>query len=249
MKKGIIVMAVALLVLAGCSNKNDPMKAGNANAPSNAVANAVEAPKSSKYIVKIGSTVITEDDIKREYDTLPPQMRALLFDQNGRFNADELIGSIIKKEVLYQEAKKRGLDNSPDYKANLDRGNKQNEEINRQIEALKRRVEETSKLALIQTIFDQEVVKKAEGVKVSDAEIKGYYTKNKPEFTKKSKDGKPVVMDFEQAKPLIKRRLTLQKQNDVFEGYIESIKKDYKVDINKTEAGSLSNSPSFRMQE
>ncbi|MBI4685548.1 MAG: SurA N-terminal domain-containing protein [Nitrospirae bacterium] len=161
-----------------------------------------------KYLAKINNVKITKEDVDNELAALPVFARNMFAGENGTLR---LLDEIVKKELLYQEAKKKGLDKDP---------------------LFKKRVADSQKLILISALLEKEIEAKAN---VTEIDMKQFYEKHKAEFTVK---GKPV--DFEQVKSMIAQRLTAQKQKEVFDSYVENLKKSYKIDINKEAISELS---------
>ncbi len=111
------------------------------------------------FVAKIGSATITQADFEREMKSLPDYAQQLFEGEAGK---EKFLDEIIKKEILYQEALKKGLDKSPDFN---------------------RKVEEFKKLTLASQLLDKEIISKN---KVTDQEVKDYYNKHKEEFTSTS---------------------------------------------------------------
>jgi peptidyl-prolyl cis-trans isomerase C len=85
------------------------------------------------YLVKVGKTTITQADLDRELKNLPEFAQKLFEGTAGR---EKFLDELIKKELLYQEAMKKGLDKDADYK---------------------RKVEEFRKLTLISQLLEKEI--------------------------------------------------------------------------------------------
>lgn len=113
----------------------------------------------SGFIAKVGSATITEDDVKQELKDLPPQIQAMF---EGQAGLERFVEELVKKEVLYQEAKKKGFENGPEYK---------------------KKVEDFKKLTLISILLKNEIEEKA---KVTDKDIKDYYEAHNKEFISNS---------------------------------------------------------------
>ncbi len=108
-------------------------------------------------IVKTGSSKITKKDLQEDLKNLPPQTKAFLTSPEG---FSRLKDELIKREVLYEEAKKQNLAKSEDFK---------------------RRLEEFKKITLINMLLEQEIKKIQD---VTENEAKDYYEKNKDQFIK-----------------------------------------------------------------
>jgi len=259
-----------------------------------------EEQKKGPYLAKVGNTTITQADIEKEIKNLPEFAQNLFGGPGGK---ERFLDELVKKELLYQEALKKGFDKDPEYL---------------------RKLEEFKKLTLIGQLLEKEIESKA---KVTEQDVKDYYEKHKadlssvsqirashilvkteaeakkmlerlkkgenfaelakkysidpgsaknggdlgyfssgqmvPEFEAAAaklkagemsepvktkfgyhiikvtdkKMGKPV--EFEKVKSVLLQRLTAEKQKEVFDTYVESLKKSYKVEINKEALSKL----------
>jgi len=275
MKKAVVVilMLTFIFALSACAKKSE---------------------QKGPYLAKVGNTKITQADLDREMKNLPDFAQNLFAGSEGK---EKFLDELVKKEMLYQEALKKGLDKNPDFVSKLD---------------------DFRKISLVGMLLEQVMDEKT---KLSDQDIKDYYAKNKDDFApvlqirasqivvktqgeadkilerlKKGEDfaklakessidpgsaknggdlgflskgqmkpefeavatrlragevshpvkagagylivkvtdkkfGKPV--DFEDVKGLIAQRLTADKQKEVFDSYLDEVRKSYKVDINK----------------
>jgi peptidyl-prolyl cis-trans isomerase C len=253
------------------------------------------------YLAKVGNAKITQADFEREMENLPPFAQKLFEGKGGK---EKFLDELIKKELIYQEALKKGLDKDAEFKKKL---------------------EDFKKISLISQILEEEIETKA---KVTEQEVKDYYEKHKNELAavsqirarhvlvkteaeaknileriKKGEDfGKlaqkysidpgsaknggdlgffsagQMVPEFETAaaqmnvgeisepvktkfgyhiikvtdkktgKPLefdkiqnnIFQRLSAEKQKEVFDSFVESLQKSYKVEINQDAVSKLS---------
>lgn len=195
MKKTLIAIAIAASLIA-CS------KAG-------------EAPKKStaNYIAKVNNVEITAKDVTEELKTLPPQVREVFSSKEG---LEQFVDELIKKELLYQEAKKKGLDRS---------------------EKLRLKIEEFKKLMMIELLLEEAVEKKSE---VSEKEARDFYEKNKKDFVLETK-GKKEQIEFEKIKELLIQKLASEKQKDLFESYVDKLKNSNSIEINKEAIAAISN--------
>jgi parvulin-like peptidyl-prolyl isomerase len=259
-----------------------------------------EAPKTGPYLALVGKTQITQADLEREIKGLPDFAQKLFEGPEGK---EKFLNELIKKELLYQEAVKRGIDKDAEYQ---------------------KKVEEFRKLTLIGQLLEKEIESKA---KVTEQDAKAYYEKHKaelasvsqikashilvkteaeakkiaemlkkggnfaelakkysidtgsaknggdlgyfssgqmlPEFEQAAarlkpgeiseplktkfgyhlikvadkKTGKPV--EFEKVKNVLLQRLSAEKQKEVFDAFVESLKKSVKVEINKEAVSKL----------
>jgi EpsD family peptidyl-prolyl cis-trans isomerase len=116
---------------------------------------AQKEEKKGPYLAKVGNAVITEADLEREIKNLPDFVQKMFEGKSGR---ERFLEELIKKEVLYQEALKKGLDKDPEYQ---------------------RKIEDFKKLTLVGLILEREIETKT---KVTDQDVKAYYEKHKESF-------------------------------------------------------------------
>jgi peptidyl-prolyl cis-trans isomerase C len=180
---------------------------------------ATEQPKGTEgqYLAKVNAEPITGEDLRREMEMLPPQVREY-FEAGGM---EGILDEVVKKEILYLEAKKRGLEKDARFAE---------------------RVEDFKKRMMIEFLLEAEVEKKAA---VSDKEVRDFYEKNKENFVLEApgKKGKAKAIEFERVKGLIEERLKAEKQKEIFDSYIASLKQTYKVEFNKEAIAAFENKP------
>ncbi len=137
--KKLTVFVLLILALFACQKKE-----------------AGQTAQSGPFLAKVGNMTITQADYDREFAALPDYAQQMFKGDEGKQN---FLDEIIKKEILYQEALKKGLDKTP---------------------AFTQKVEDFKKLTLISELIGQEVMSKS---KVSDQEVKDFYDKHKQDFT------------------------------------------------------------------
>ncbi len=258
----------------------------------------------SGYVAKVGSSVITEEDVKKELGTLPPHIQRIFTGPEGM---EKFVDELVKKEILYQEAKKKGLEDNQDYK---------------------KKVEDFKKYTLISLLLEKEIEDKA---KVTEKEVRDYYDSHKdglatnsqirashillkteeeakkvkeqlgkggdfariakeksldtgsaknggdlgffsrgqmvPEFERAAfslgvgevsgpvktqfgyhiikvtdKKQEPIA-EFEKVKDSLTQKLTAEKQKEVFDSYVNSLKKTYSIEIRKEAITKLGTPP------
>ncbi len=135
MKKKAFIIILLILSFFACSKKDTEQK--------------------DRYIAKVGNTKIKHSELEREFNALPDYAKQMFEDAGGK---RRLLDEIIKKELIYQDAIKKGIAKSPD---------------------VKRKIEEFRKITVITELFEKEIVSKA---KVSDQEVRDFYDRNKGEF-------------------------------------------------------------------
>ncbi|MDH4231075.1 MAG: peptidylprolyl isomerase [Nitrospirota bacterium] len=148
------------------------------------------AEQKGPFLAKVGNTTITQADYEREFQALPDYAQQLFADEQGK---EKFLNEVINKEILYQEALKKGLDKTPEYK---------------------RKLEEFRKLTLVSELFEKEIMSKA---KVSDQEVKEYYEKNKEDFapTTQIRASHILVKTEDEAKKVLERLKKGEKFGDI----------------------------------
>ncbi|MEK7374813.1 MAG: peptidyl-prolyl cis-trans isomerase [Thermodesulfobacteriota bacterium] len=112
------------------------------------------------YVAKIGDVTLTEEDVRVRFKNLPPSAMQLFQGPDGmKVFVDELV----KRELLYLAAKKKGIE--------------QNEEVIKKLS-------DTRKDIVVTYFVDQEI--KAAAM-VTEKDVKDYYDSHKNEFTRKDK--------------------------------------------------------------
>lgn len=260
---------------------------------------AKDGKQKEGYVAKIDGVTINKQDVNDQMKILPEM--AIQFFQ-GPEGAAKFVDELVKKEMLYLEAKKRGMDKDKEFQ---------------------KKVEEFKKITIINDLLDKEI---EASPTVTEEDIRGYYEKNKEDFIinkqfrishilvkteedlnkvkdrlskeedfgkvasemsvdktsgkvggdigfikkgelaleleqmiftmKKGQISAPVkvkegyriikvtdlkgnLIEFDKVKGLINQRLAAEKQKESFDKFIEKIKKNYKIDMNKEEISKL----------
>lgn len=153
---------------------------------------------SNPIIAKGKGIKITKNDFLNEFNRLPEWAKQGLQGKEGK---ERLLDEIIKRELLYQEAKKQGLEKDKDIKA---------------------RLEELKKMAIITALLKKEIEEKAG--QIEDKEVKEFYDKNLQEFItgEEIKVSHILVNTEEEAKKLLVRI----KKGESFSKLAKSFSKD-----------------------
>ena len=130
-----LLVAVALLMFIGCSQN------GKSDSP---------------VIAKVDKGAVTEEDFLREISRVPEWARTQFKDSDGK---NKFLDELIKKELIYQNAKKMRLNNDKEY---LDK------------------VNEFKKMTLVALSLKKEVDDK---VRVDESEAKAFFDENEDKFT------------------------------------------------------------------
>jgi len=187
MKKTILLMAMAVFLFS-CAEKES----------------------GGKYLAKVNNVFITEKDVTKEVDALPLEVREMFL---AEANIEEFVEELVKKELLYQEAMKKGIGNSEEFR---------------------KKIEDFRKVMMIQLLLEDVIEKKAD---VTDKEVRDFYAKNKAGLSV----GKKGAVDFEKVKGLIRQRLIADKQRELFDSYMAGLKDKNKVEVDKAAIARLSN--------
>lgn len=193
MKRLIVLVAIVLAVFVSCKNAGQFDKAVKAE---------------GNQLAKVDGAVITDKRVREEFDMLPAQVQEMFLTEGG--GMQEVVEELIKKELLYLEAKNKGFDKEATFN---------------------RRVEDFKKRLMIEHLLEEEIEKKSA---VSDKEVRQYYDDNRENFMIEGPGGKKgKVVEFERVKALIEQRLSAEKQKEIFEAYIASLKKTHKVELDR----------------
>ncbi len=130
-----VLIIFLLLAVAACAKKEGP---------------------TGPYLAKVGNATITQADLEREMKNLPEFAQALFAGSDGK---EKFLNELVKKEILYQEAVKKGLDKDPEYL---------------------KKVEDFKKITLIGSLLEKEIEAKS---KVTEKDVKDYYDKHKEEIS------------------------------------------------------------------
>ena len=139
----ILSATLCAAALTGCKGKTET---GTATAP---------AKKQGEVIAEVNGDTITTGDFQKELENLPPYLKPMADTTEGK---KELLDTMVVRELILQQARKDGLDKSP--------------EVAVKLEELKKRV-------VVESFLKKKVEEQA---KVSDEEMKKFYEENKDKF-------------------------------------------------------------------
>lgn len=131
-------------------------------------------------IAKVNNTSITKEDFLKESQLVPEWAKQNFSTKDGK---ERFLEELIKKELIYQDAKNKGLDKDKDIIS---------------------QVEEFKKMTLLSLVLKKEIEEK---VQVSDEDAKDFYNKNQDKF-KKGEEVKAshILVDTEkEAKDILAR--------------------------------------------
>ncbi len=107
------------------------------------------------YVAKVGGKTVTKEDVQTEMSALPDMAKAFF---QGPEGTARFVDELVKKEMLYLEAQKRGLDKNKEFQ---------------------KKVEEFKKITLINQLLEKEIEAAS---KFTDKDVKEYYEKHKDDF-------------------------------------------------------------------
>lgn len=136
-----VVLAGAALV-AGCNAKK-------------ADESGKTAKSTGEVLAEVNGTNITTGDFKKELENLPPYLKPMTETAEGK---KEMLETMIIRELILQQAKKDGVDNSP--------------QVAEKLEELKKRL-------VVEAYLKKKVEEKAN---ISDADLQKFYDENKDKF-------------------------------------------------------------------
>ncbi|MBF0320929.1 MAG: peptidylprolyl isomerase [Nitrospirae bacterium] len=139
--KKLLLMILAVTLLVSCGDKQE--KTGGSK-------------KEGAAVVKINDTVMTTGQLQEDLSKLPPNYKAAFAGKDGLLN---FVDEMKRKEVLYLEAQKQGLDKDPGYVKKL---------------------EEYIRLNLINALISKSV--NTSNITVTPEEAKEFFEKNPKEF-------------------------------------------------------------------
>jgi hypothetical protein len=193
--KKILYISLSLALLLSCAEGGPAGKSGN------------ESGKGGQYLAKINDVTITVEDVTEEFNMLPPDVQQMFVDDIGMEN---LVEELIKKEILYLESKKKGIQKTEEFRSKL---------------------ENFRKRLMVEMLLDREI---SDNAVITDREIRDFYKENTESFTQGVPgENRTEVMELEKVEDLIRQYLTAEKQKEIFESYILALKKSYAVDINR----------------
>lgn len=136
----LVAVTIALVALAGCGQK-----AGEAK----------KETKSGPVLAEVSGTNITVDEFKKEVENLPPYLKPMAESADGK---KEMLETMIIRELILQDAKKDGIENSP---------------------AVTEKLEDLKKRLVVEVYLKKKVDEQS---KVTDEELQKFYDQNKDKF-------------------------------------------------------------------
>lgn len=198
--RNLLVMLFIVCFVAACANDEGQNEMTGQNEQTTKNGGALQGD--TAYLARIGNVVITEQDLTDELKVISKDRIHYYMDQDGR---ERLLGEMVKKEMLYKEARELGIDKKPEYAM--------------QIEHLK-------KMALVEMLLASRLITKMD---VTEEEIVAYYNKHlESEFTDMTTG---IVIELDVVRDLLEKQIALEKHRNAFNLFIAELTKKYRPEI------------------
>lgn len=146
-------------------------------------------------IAKIGKRKITMGDLEHEINQLPPYVKSQI---SGKSKKIEFLKQYIATELLYDTAKRKGLDK--------DKG---------VVEA----AFQAKKNFMVQKLLEEEI---SQNVNIRDSDVELYYKAHKEKYAKKDEEGKIVeIKPLEEVKTRVMQDLIRERQKEVYDQLVQ----------------------------
>ncbi len=156
-------------------------------------------------VAKIGRRRITTGDLEFEINQLPPYMKTQLTERSKKI---DFLKQYIATELLYDSAKREGLDRDKDV-----------------IEA----TFQAKKNIMVQNYLADVISK---DVNVDDSDVRLYYDAHKEKYAEKDEEGKVVgTKPFEEVKTRVMQDVIREKQQEIYESRIQKLMRDMNVEL------------------
>ncbi len=161
-----------------------------------------------EVIARIGKREITTGDLEYELNQLPDYVRQQIRTPQQKL---EFLKNYIVQELLYQSAKRKGLDRDKDVREGVLRA---------------------EKALMTQKLLEQEIQKEVNLNKYSEADIELYYKANKEKYAEKDKNGNiKRIPPFSEIKERVAKDFLQEKQQEAYQRLMERLMKAEQVVI------------------
>ncbi len=161
-----------------------------------------------EVVAKIGNREITTGDLQYEINQLPEYVRKQITSPQQRL---EFLKNYIMQELLYQSAKRKGLDKDKDVREGVFRA---------------------EKALMTQKLLEQEIEKEVNLNKYSEADIELYYKANKEKYAEKDENGNiKRIPPFSEVKERVAQDFIQEKQQEAYQRLMERLMKAEQVVI------------------
>jgi TolA-binding protein len=169
-----------------------------------------QKPKSQpgEVVARIGSREITSGDLQYELNRLPVYLREQIQSKEQKI---EFLKSYIVQELLYDSAKRMGLDKDKEVREG---------------------VLMAEKSIMSQKLLQQEIEKETGIDKYSNADVELYYKANKEKYAEKDEAGKiKSIPSFGEVQEKVAQDFIQEKQQEAYQRLIERLMKSENVQI------------------
>lgn len=182
MNKNILIIAVSVIIAIGCAQKKE----------------SDQKMAAVPYLAKVNDVLITREAYMEKMNSLPEWARGKFTTEEGR---KEFLDEIIKEELLYQEASKKGFDDDP---------------------AIQKRINEFTRMTLISTLLKREI---EDQIVVDENETRAFYDKHSDSFKLGDEvKAQHILVDTEEeAQDILKKIM----KNESFEDLAKNFSKDH----------------------
>ncbi|RME00170.1 MAG: hypothetical protein D6814_04100 [Calditrichaeota bacterium] len=158
-----------------------------------------------EVVAKIGNREITTGDLEYEMNQLPKFMLEQINDRSKKL---EFLKQYIATELLYDTARRKGLDRDPQV-------------IEAAFQAKKR--------AMVEKLLQQEL---SQNLDVNDEDLQLYYNANKAKYVQKDEaSGKTRQLSFEEARQAVLKDYIAAKQKSAYERLVNRMMRAEAVEI------------------
>ncbi len=161
-----------------------------------------------EVIARIGNREITTGDLQYELNRLPVYLREKIKTREQKL---EFLKNYIVQELLYDSAKRKGLDKDKEVREG---------------------VFQAQKSLMTQKLLQQEIENEVQLDKYSNADVELYFKANKEKYAEKDSSGKIIKMpSFEEVQEQVAQDFIQEKQQEAYQRLIERLMKAEKVEI------------------
>lgn len=156
-------------------------------------------------IARIGKREITMGDLEHEINQLPPYMKSQITNKGKKI---EFLKQYIATELLYDTAKRKGLEKDKDV-----------------IEA----AFQAKKNFMVQKLLEEEI---SQNVSIHDSDVELYYKAHKEKYAKKDEDGKIIeIKPLDEVKTQVMQDLIRERQQEAYDQLVQRMMRAEAVEI------------------
>lgn len=161
-----------------------------------------------EVIAKIGEREITSGDLQHELNKLPPYLQSQL---QRREDKIEFLKQYIAQELLFDSAKRKGLDKDKEVREGIF---------------------QAQKALMAQKLLEEEIEEEVSLDKYSNADVELYYNANKEKYAEKDENGNVKrIPEFQEIAQRVAQDFIQEKQQEAYNRLIDRLMKAEKVTI------------------